>query len=154
MVLRSVEESSEAKVSGWMDSLAIKAASLWAHIKNMDGRKRRGSLNTSWRKGWIMISWVSLTAALSPLQALTRIRFTTGFHLNIGFTILEVISDLFFFFSLCCHPHVFLERPPLWRAQWKRQYPNKIDSTSTDEANVQQREVKTVFNIELFFNDF
>lgn len=37
-------------------------------------------------------------------------RFTTGLHLNIGFTILEVVSDLFFFFSPCAVTHMNFQR--------------------------------------------
>ena len=75
-----------------MDSPATKVASQWPHIKSLDGQKRRGSLSTSWRKGWIIISWFSPN---SYLEAIIEIReIPKGGIFRVVLIFFEVIYDL------------------------------------------------------------
>lgn len=74
-----------------MDSPATKVASQWPHIKSLDGQKRRGSLSTSWRKGWIIISWFSPS---SCLEAIIEIReIPKGAIFRVVLIFFEVIYD-------------------------------------------------------------
>lgn len=98
--LRNVEESLGARVSAWTDSPAAKAASLWLPIKSLDGQKRRESQSTSWRKGWIMISFMAFPA--QPLRGSYRDKgyIQGGWHLKVVPVLFKEISDWPF---LSCH---------------------------------------------------
>lgn len=129
VALRNVEESSEARVSVWTDSPAARAASPWLHIKSPDGQKRRESPSTSWRKGWVMISFLAFPAQLPGGSY--REKGDSGRWAQCssrGFLIDPVFPAI--------QPMCFSERPPLRRTQWKHQHANKVDAPNTNEANV------------------